>query len=65
MLIASIQKVFAATIAAMQQPAVKAALAREGTEVSISASPEAFANFLVTDGTFWVDLVKSAQVKIE
>jgi hypothetical protein len=49
----------------MQQAPIKAALAREGTEVSLSASPELFASFLVDDGKFWVQLVKSAKVKIE
>ena len=49
----------------MQQPSVKAALARDGTEVSISASPEQFDSFLVEDGKFWVNLVKSANVKVE
>lgn len=49
----------------MQQPSVKTALAREGTEVSLSASPEQFGTFLVEDGKFWVDLVKNAKVKVE
>ena len=40
-------------------------LAREGTEVSLSASPEKFAEFLVEDGRFWVQLVKSAKVTLE
>jgi tripartite-type tricarboxylate transporter receptor subunit TctC len=62
---AVVKKVYEATVAAMQQPAVKAALAREGTEVSLSTSPEQFGSFLVEDGKFWVDLVKSAKVKIE
>ena len=62
---AIVQKVYDATISAMQQPAVKAALAREGTEVSISASPEQFGAFLAEDGKFWADLVKSANVKVE
>jgi len=62
---AIVRKVFDATVAAMQQPAVKAALAREGTDVSVSASPEQFAAFLVEDGKFWVNLVKAAKVKIE
>jgi tripartite-type tricarboxylate transporter receptor subunit TctC len=60
-----VRKVYEATISAMQQPAVKAALAREGTEVSLSPSPEAFGNFLLEDGKFWVGLVKSAKVKVE
>jgi len=62
---AIVKKLYDAAISAMQQPSVKAALAREGTEVSISASPEQFANFLVEDGKFWVNLVKTAKVKVE
>ena len=62
---AIVQKIYDATVAAMQLPAVKAALAREGTEVSLSASPEQFNEFLVEDGKFWVALVKSAKVKVE
>ena len=59
------RKVYDATAAAMQEPSVKAALAREGTEVSLSASPEKFAEFLVEDGKFWANLVKSAKVTVE
>jgi tripartite-type tricarboxylate transporter receptor subunit TctC len=62
---AIVKKIYDAAISAMQQPSVKAALAREGTEVSISASPEQFASFLAEDGKFWVNLVKSAKVKVE
>ena len=46
---AVVKKIFDATVAAMQQPSVKAILAREGTDVSLSASPEAYASFLVED----------------
>jgi tripartite-type tricarboxylate transporter receptor subunit TctC len=61
---ANIVKVlFDATTVALQQPSVKAALAREGTEVSLSSSPEQFANFLNEDAKFWVKLVKDAGVK--
>ena len=62
---AIVKKIYDATVSAMQQPSVKAALAREGTEVSVSASPEQFASFLAEDGKFWVNLVKSAKVKVE
>jgi tripartite-type tricarboxylate transporter receptor subunit TctC len=62
---AVVRKIYDATVTAMQQPAVKAALARDGTEVSISASPEQFASFLVEDSKFWVDLVKNANVKVD
>jgi tripartite-type tricarboxylate transporter receptor subunit TctC len=59
------KKIYDATVTAMQQPSIRAALAREGTEVSLSASPEQFAAFLVDDGKFWVQLVKDAKVKVE
>jgi len=62
---AIVKKIYDATIAAMQQTPIKAALAREGTEVSLSTSPEQFAAFLLEDGKFWVQLVKSAKVKVE
>ncbi len=62
---AIIKKLFDATLIALQQPQVKAALAREGTEVSLSVSPEQFAAFLSEDAKFWVKLVKDADVKVE
>ena len=57
-----VKKIFDATITAMQNPSVKAALAREGTDVAISASPEQFAAFLAEDGKFWTRLVTEAGV---
>jgi tripartite-type tricarboxylate transporter receptor subunit TctC len=62
---AIIKKLFDATLVALQQPQVKTALAREGTEVSLSASPEQFAAFLTEDAKFWIKLVKDADVKAE
>ncbi len=62
---AIVKKIYDATITAMQQAAVKASLAREGTEVSVSNSPEQFASFLVEDEKFWTNLVKTAKVKVE
>ena len=62
---AIVKKVYDATVAAMQQPSVKASLARDGTEVSISSPPEQFSSFLAEDGKFWAQLVKSANVKVE
>jgi tripartite-type tricarboxylate transporter receptor subunit TctC len=59
---AIVKKLYDATALAVQQPAVKAALAREGTDVALSASPEAFAAFLAEDAKFWVKLVKDAGV---
>ena len=60
-----VKRLFEATQQALQQSGVKAALAREGTEVSLSASPEGFAAFLLDDAKFWVKLVKDADVKSE
>ena len=57
--------VYDAVRTAMEQPSVKAALAREGTEVSLSCSPADFSKFLVDDNKFWVNLVKSANVKVD
>lgn len=62
---AIVKKIHDATVVAMQQPSVKAALAREGTEVSLSGSPEQFNAFLAEDGKFWVNLVKNAKVKVD
>lgn len=62
---AIVKKVYDATVTAMQQAGVKAQLAREGTEVSLSRSPDQFSSFLTEDGKFWVNLVKGAKVKIE
>jgi tripartite-type tricarboxylate transporter receptor subunit TctC len=62
---AVVTKIYEATVTAMQQPSVKAALARQGTEVSLSASPAEFNDFLAEDGKFWVNLVKSAKVKVD
>ncbi len=62
---AILKKIHDATVTAMNQPNVKAILAREGTEVSLSGSPEQFNTFLVEDNKFWVNLVKNAKVKIE
>ncbi len=62
---AVVQKLYEATQVAMQQPGVKAALAREGTEVSVSKSPADYAAFLAEDEKFWVKLVKDAGVKLD
>ena len=62
---AVIRKIYDATVTAMQQASVKAALARDGTEVSLSTSPGQFNSFLVEDSKFWVNLVKTAKVKVD
>lgn len=62
---AIVQKLFEATQAALKQPNVKASLAREGTDVSLSSSPAQFGKFLSEDEKFWVNLVKSAGVSVD
>lgn len=60
-----VKKLNAAAQTVMQQAEVKAALAREGTEVGLSKSPEDFAAFLLDDNRFWTRLVKDAGVKMD
>jgi tripartite-type tricarboxylate transporter receptor subunit TctC len=59
------KKLFDAAKLAMEQPPVKAALAREGTEVDLSKSSDDFGAFLEKDGKLWVKLVKDAGVKLD
>jgi tripartite-type tricarboxylate transporter receptor subunit TctC len=55
-----VRKLFEATTAAALRPEVKAILAREGTEVALSKSPEEFAAFLAEDARFWTRLAKES-----
>ena len=60
-----VKKLYAATQEAAQKPEFKAALAREGTEVSLSASTEEFAAFLAEDAKFWAKLAKDSGAKAD
>ncbi len=60
-----VKKLFDATISALQQPEVKQAFAREGTETAASRSPEQFAAFLAEDAKFWVRLVKESGATLD
>ena len=60
-----IKKIFQATIAALREPAVIQAFAREGTDAVGSRSPEEFAAFLAEDAKLTVRLVKESGAKIE
>lgn len=60
-----VRKLYDATMAAMQRPEVKAALAREGTDVSVSSSPADFAGFLREENRFWAKLAKDSGAKAE
>jgi tripartite-type tricarboxylate transporter receptor subunit TctC len=60
-----VKKLYEATAVAVQRPEVKAALAREGTDVALSASPAEFAAFLKEDNDFWAKLARESGAKIE
>jgi tripartite-type tricarboxylate transporter receptor subunit TctC len=60
-----VKKLFDATNVALQRPEVKAALAREGTDVSASASPADFAAFVKEENRFWAKLAKDSGAKAE
>jgi len=60
-----VRKLFAATDAALKDPAVGKTLGREGTEASGSRSPEDFAAFISQDAKLWAGLVKDSGVKPE
>jgi tripartite-type tricarboxylate transporter receptor subunit TctC len=60
-----LKKLFEAAQTALSDPKVKAALAREGTDADLSKSIEQFGSFLNEDSKFWVQLVKSAGVKVD
>ncbi len=62
---AVVQTLFKAATFAMHQPKVKESLVGEGTETSLSASPEAFDTFLAKEDKFWVDLAKNAEIVVK
>jgi tripartite-type tricarboxylate transporter receptor subunit TctC len=59
------KKIFESVQVALAEPRVKAALAKEATDVDLSKSPEQFNNFLNEDAKFWIKLVKSAGVTVD
>ena len=60
-----VKKLFETITVAMQRPEVKATLAREGTEVTLSRSPEDFAAFLAEDVKLWERLAKESGATID
>ena len=60
-----VKKLYDAITTAAQRPEVKATLAREGTEVALSKSPEEFAAFLVEDAKFWVKLARDSGARAD
>jgi tripartite-type tricarboxylate transporter receptor subunit TctC len=59
------RRLYAATAEALRAPAVGPTLAREGTEISRSASPEEFSAFLAEDAKLWARLVKESGAKAD
>jgi tripartite-type tricarboxylate transporter receptor subunit TctC len=60
-----VKRLFEVTVVAMNQAEVKETLAREGTEVTLSRSPEEFAAFLNEDSKFWARLAKESGATID
>ncbi len=60
-----VKKLFEATQVALQKPEVKAALAREGTDISPSSSPAEFASFVKEENRFWAKLAKDSGAKAD
>ena len=60
-----VKKLFDATQIALKDPQVKAALAREGTDVSGSSSPADFAAFIKEENRFWAKLAKDSGAKAD
>jgi tripartite-type tricarboxylate transporter receptor subunit TctC len=58
-----IKRLFNATALVMQRPELKQSLARDGTDVSISRSPEDFAAFLREEAKLWARVVRESGAK--
>ena len=58
-----IKRLFDATAQVMQRPETRQSLARDGTEVSTSRSPEDFAAFLREEAKLWTRLVRESGAK--
>ena len=61
----AIRKLFTATTQVLQRPELKQLLAKEGTDVAGSKSPEEFAAFLREDAKLWQQLVKDTGAKVD
>jgi tripartite-type tricarboxylate transporter receptor subunit TctC len=59
------RRLYAATSEALRAPNVGQTLARDGTEVSGSASPADFAAFLAQEAPLWARLVRESGAKAD
>ncbi len=53
-----VRRIYDAAATAAWRPEFRATLARDGTEMTLSRSPEEFAAFLAEDAKFWVRLAR-------
>ena len=60
-----IRRLFDATALVMQRPELRQSLARDGTDVSTSRSPEDFAAFLREDAKLWARVVRESGAKAD
>ena len=60
-----VRRLYAATTQVLQRPDLKQLLAREGTDVAGSRSPEEFAGFLREDAKLWQQLVRDTGAKVD
>jgi tripartite-type tricarboxylate transporter receptor subunit TctC len=60
-----VRKLFTATSEVLKRADVKAILAKEGTDLDGSKSPEAFVAFLREDAKLWQQLVKDTGAKVD
>lgn len=58
-----VTRLYSAAAEALRAPSVAQGLARDGTEVSGSASPADFAAFLAQEAPLWARLVKESGAK--
>jgi len=60
-----VRKLYGATSQALKLPEIERMLARDGTEISGSSSPEDYAAFLTTDAKLWQRIVREGNVKAD
>jgi tripartite-type tricarboxylate transporter receptor subunit TctC len=60
-----VRKLYAATTQVLNRPDLKDLLAREGTDVAGSRSPEEFGTFLREDAKLWQQLVRDTGAKVD
>ena len=58
-----VDKLYAGIKTALNSPSVRHSLESDGTEVFVSASPEAFGQFLRSDTKFWEKLIATGGIK--